>query len=133
MRPYAPGMRDAAAWAMRMKKLNIDKLMKSALHAMPALPFIARRRRRQYMLPLVLSALGVAVLGGAAAVMLLSPRTRHRALDMAKDRYGRVKGRYDQLDVKGKLRMHKKGELAQPLENGLTAESGTDYSRTGAV
>lgn len=47
-------------------------------------------RRSSSVSPFVLGAIGVAVVGGIAAVMILSPRTRYRVLGAAKDTYGKV-------------------------------------------
>jgi hypothetical protein len=119
---------------MRMKNLDPKKLIKSALRAMPDNRFIARRRRST-IVPLILGAIGVAVFGGIAAVMIFSPRTRHRALGMAKDRYGRVRGQIGQMDVPGKLGLRKgRAERIQQLEDGVAPESGGgELSGTGAV
>ena len=88
--PTASGTRDAHRQPMlRMKDTN--KLIKNVLRALPAIPLI-RRRRRASITPYILGALGIAIVGGITAVMLLSPRTRNRTLGMAKDSYGKVRG-----------------------------------------
>ena len=114
---------------------DTNKLLKNVLRALPAIsafPLLARRRKTS-MLPFILGAVGVAVAGGIAAVMVFSPRTRYRALDIAKDGYGKVKGQLDELGIGEKLGM--KGErntapTAQPTANGLVNEAST-YSSTG--
>lgn len=97
------GTRDAELkFMIGMKETN--KLLNNVLRALPAIsaiPFFAPKKTS--ILPYVLGALGVAVAGGIAAVMVLSPRTRYRALDIAKDGYGKVKGQLDELGVSEKL------------------------------
>jgi hypothetical protein len=77
---------------LRMKDTN--KLIRNFLRSLPALPLLAqpRRRRSDVVLPYILGAVGVAIAGGIAAVMLLSPRTRQRTLGIAKESYGKVRG-----------------------------------------
>ena len=88
---------------LRMKDTN--KLLKNVLRALPAitmaLPFFAPKKTS--VVPFVLGAIGVAAVGGIAAVMIFSPRTRFRALDIAKDGYGKVLGQMDQLGISEKL------------------------------
>jgi hypothetical protein len=79
---------------VRMK--DTKKLINNALRMLPLIPFI-RMRRRSSVVPIVLGAIGAAVVGGIAAVMVFSPRTRYRALDIAKDKYGKVRGQIDHL------------------------------------
>ena len=77
-----------------MNSINGKKLIRKALRNMPDLPFRIRiARRRPVLLPFVLGAIGVAVFSAIAAVMIFSPRTRYRALGVAKGAYGRVQGR----------------------------------------
>jgi hypothetical protein len=116
---------------LRMKDTN--KLIKNVLRALPAIPFIAPKKTSS-VLPFVLGALGVAVAGGIAAVMVFSPRTRYRALDIAKDGYGKVKGQLDQLGISEKLGMSHAERNTTPggYSNGLVNESaGSSYSSTG--
>jgi len=114
------GTRDAATRPMlRMKDTN--KLIKNVLRALPALPFFAPKKTS--IAPFVLGAIGAAVIGGIAAVMIFSPRVRYRALDVAKDGYGKVKGQIDQLGLAEKLGMSQEaGERATSPEqrNGLS-------------
>lgn len=115
---------------LRMKDTN--KLLKTVLRALPVIPFIAPKKTS--LVPLVLGAIGVAAIGGIAAVMIFSPRTRDRALGIAKDGYGKVRGQIDHLGVAGKLGMPK-GEHATPdaYSNGLGGDVGASYSNPGAV
>lgn len=81
-----------------------SKLLKLMLRAIPVIPLLARRKllarsRRRSIAPIVLGAIGVALAGGAAAVMIFMPRTRHRALGIAKDGYGKVRGQLDQISL----------------------------------
>jgi hypothetical protein len=125
-------MRDAASGGMlRMKDTN--KLIKNVLRALPAIPFIAPKKTSS-VLPFVLGAVGVAVAGGIAAVMVFSPRTRYRALDIAKDGYGKVRGQLDQLGISERLGMSQGERNTTPggYQNGLVNESaGSSYSSTG--
>ncbi|MBX3191606.1 MAG: hypothetical protein KF819_31730 [Labilithrix sp.] len=113
---------------MRWKKYDTHKLVKYVKHAMPAVPFITRKKTS--IVPLVLGAIGVAIAGGIAAVMIFSPRTRYRALDVAKHNYGKVKDQLGHLHIGERLRMHRPHE--EPLANGLTAEpSSGGYPTSG--
>ncbi|MDB4937296.1 MAG: hypothetical protein JWP87_4268 [Labilithrix sp.] len=122
-------MRDAATGGMlRMKDTN--KLIKNVLRALPAIPFIAPKKTSS-VLPFVLGAIGVAVAGGIAAVMVFSPRTRYRALDIAKDGYGKVRGQLDQLGIAERFGMSQGDRSTTPggYSNGLANESqGSSYS-----
>src|SRR3982074_1756760 len=113
---------------VRMKDTN--KLLKNVLRALP----LFARKRKTSILPFILGAVGVAVVGGIAAVMIFSPRTRYRALDIAKDGYGKVKGQLDELGISEKLGMHGERNTtpnAQPNANGLVNESsGSGYTST---
>ena len=119
------GTRDALANCMiGMKETN--KLLKNVLRALPAIsaiPFFAPKKTS--ILPFVLGAVGVAVAGGIVAVMVLSPRTRYRALDIAKDGYGKVKGQLDDLGVSEKLGIQTQTRTTtptpQPHANGLVS------------
>ena len=93
------GMSDAAQHVMiRMKDTN--KLIKNVLRALPAMPFMARKKTSS-VLPFVLGAIGVAIVSGIAAVMALSPRTRHLALDAAKGRYEKVRTQIGSISTRG--------------------------------
>ena len=120
---------------LRMKDTN--KLLKNVLRALPAitmaLPFFAPKKTS--VVPFVLGAIGVAAVGGIAAVMIFSPRTRFRALDIAKDGYGKVLGQMDQLGISEKL-----GLASDPnttpggYANGLVADgAGATYQSTGNI
>lgn len=67
-----------------------------------------RSRRRTPVMAYVVGGVGLAIVGGVAALMFFSPRTRDKALTAAKDTYGKVN------DKIGLLR----GEAA-PMSNGL--------------
>jgi hypothetical protein len=112
---------------LRMKDTN--KLLKNVLRALPAIPYFAPKKTS--MLPFVLGAIGAAVIGGIAAVMVFSPRIRYRALDVAKDGYGKVRGQIDHLGLREKLGRHDGGERNATAEyrNGLGSEN---YSTGGA-
>ncbi len=75
------------------------KLIRKALRNIPDLPFeIPFLARRSSIVPYVLGAIGVALVGAVAAVMVFSPRTRYRALGVAKNTYGKMQ---DQLHSMG--------------------------------
>jgi len=73
---------------------DTNKLIKNVLRALPSIsiPALFAPKKTSSILPFVLGAVGVAFAGGIAAVMIFRPRTRYRALDIAKDGYGKVKG-----------------------------------------
>ncbi len=76
-----------------MDRIN-KKLIRKAMRNMPDLPFgIRLAARRRVVLPYVLGAIGVAVFGAVAAIMIFSPRTRYRAIGAAKGAYGKLGGR----------------------------------------
>jgi hypothetical protein len=113
---------------------DTNKLLRNVLRALPAIsaiPLFARKKKTS-MLPFVLGAFGVAVAGGIAALMVFSPRTRYRALDIAKDGYGKVKGQLDDLGISEKLGIttdRNTTPTPQPYANGLASEtSGSSYS-----
>lgn len=113
---------------LRMKDTN--KLVKNILRALPAIPFVAPKKTS--IAPFVLGAIGVAVAGGIAAVMVFSPRTRYRALDIAKDGYGKVRGQLDQSGWSQKLGLSHGERSTTPggYQNGLVNE-GSSYQSTG--
>jgi hypothetical protein len=114
---------------------NLGKFMKGAIAAMPAIPYITKRRTSM-VLPFVLGGLGVALMGGMAAVMYLSPRTRYRALDMAKTTYGKINTQIGEqlahLKAKGAEGTSASNGLSNGLANGLSDQNGIGgYSTTG--
>lgn len=113
---------------LRMKDTN--KLLKNVLRALPAFRYFAPKKSS--MLPFVLGGIAAAVVGGIAAVMVFSPRIRYRALDVAKDGYGKVKGQIGQLGIGEKLGMSQEtaGErnTSPEYRNGLGAEN---YASSG--
>jgi flagellar biosynthesis/type III secretory pathway M-ring protein FliF/YscJ len=120
---------------LRMKDTN--KLLKNVLRALPAitatLPFFAPKKTS--VVPFVLGAIGVAAVGGIAAVMIFSPRTRYRALDIAKDGYGKVLGQMDQLGISEKLGLASgdRTKTPEPYANGLVHDTGATFSSTSGV
>lgn len=115
-----------------ISRKSIDKVLKGAIAAMPAIPYITKRRTSM-VLPMVLGGIGVALMGGMAAVMFLSPRTRYRAMDMAKNTYGKINtqiGHLAHLKDKGS----ESGSVSNGLANGLSSDQngiGSGYSSTG--
>lgn len=112
---------------------NINKILKSAIAAMPAIPYITKRRSSM-VLPFVLGGLGVALMGGMAAAMFLSPRTRTRALDVAKNTYGKLNTQIGAQLAHLKAKGSEGVEASNDLSNGLASDhngKGTGYSTTG--
>ena len=107
---------------------DINKVLKGAIAAMPAIPYITKRRSSM-VLPLVLGGIGVALMGGMAAVMFLSPRTRYRAMDMAKNTYGKINEQIGQITQLAKgseahaANGHSNG-LSNGLANGMSEQNG---------
>ena len=120
---------------LRMKDTN--KLLKNVLRALPAIttaiPFFAPKKTS--VVPFVLGAIGVAAIGGIAAVMVFSPRTRYRALDIAKDGYGKVLGQMDQLGISQKLGLAsgERNTTPEAHSNGLVHDTGASYSSTSGI
>ena len=116
---------------LRMKDTN--KLLKNVLRALPAIPYFAPKKTS--VVPFVLGAIGVAAIGGIAAVMIFSPRTRYRALDIAKDGYGKVLGQMNQLGISEKLGISagERGTTPDGYSNGLVGDAGASYSSTSGV
>ncbi len=99
-----------------------------SLSISPSFPFFSRRSS---VMPLVLGAVGVAVIGGLAAVIILSPRTRRRAIEAAKSTASKIGAR-----AQGGARMggigRREDRVTQP--NGLAAEHGASgYGSTSGV
>lgn len=91
------GTADAVLSAMILTKKNVNRVLKSMVAAMPAIPYIMRSRRRTPVMAYVVGGVGLAIVGGVAAVMFLSPRTRTKALTAAKDTYGKVNDKISHL------------------------------------
>jgi hypothetical protein len=103
-----------------ISKKTFNTVLKSAIAVMPAIPYITKRKSSM-VVPFILGGVGMALVGGVAAVMFLSPRTRYRALDIAKNTYGKINDQITHL---------RGGEIAgeQPLANGLASEHGAATS-----
>lgn len=113
---------------------SINKVLKGAIAVMPAIPFVTKRRS-SIVLPLVLSGLGVALMGGMAAVMFLSPRTRYRAMDMAKNTYGKINTQigHQLAHLKAKGSEEASNGVSNGLANGMSTDQNGigGYSTTG--
>ncbi len=70
-------------------KNAVKKVLQGVIAAAPAIPYIMPRRRSS-IAAYVIGGVGFAIAGGLATLMFLSPRTRKRALNVAKDTYGKV-------------------------------------------
>jgi len=106
---------------MMITKKNINQVLKGVVAAMPAVPYIMKSRQRTSVTAYVLGGIGFAVAGGIAALMFFSPRTRYKALNAAKDTYGKVN------DKISHLRSSADKEVG-PMSNGLVDRS--EYSTT---
>lgn len=105
---------------MMITKKNINRVLKGVVAAMPALPYIMKSRQRTPVTAYVLGGIGFAVAGGIAALMFFSPRSRHKALNVAKDTYGKVNDKISHL--------RSSRDEAAPMSNGLV--EGSEYSTT---
>ncbi len=92
----------------RQVQRKMNRTIKALLGALPAVTMMMRSRRRTPVAAYVLGGIGIAIVSGVAAVMFLSPRTRSRALNAAKDAYAKV----------NETVIHKRAELADAA-NGL--------------
>lgn len=104
---------------LMISKKSVNKMWKGMIAALPVIPFL-KPKKSSKVLSYVIGGIGLSVIGGIAALMFLSPRTRHRALDVAKDTYGKVNERIGHLKKE-------RGIEGQP--NGLVEGSG--YQATG--
>ena len=106
---------------LRMKDTN--KLIKNVLRALPAIPYFAPKKSSA--VPYILGALGIAIVGGITAVMILSPRARNRTLGIAKDGYGKVRGQLGQLAIGERLGLSHEERATTPeaYSNGLGGEN----------
>jgi hypothetical protein len=108
---------------MLISQKNMKRVLRSAIAALPAIPYIMKSRGRTSVTTYLLGGLGFAVAGGLVALMMLSPRTRSRALSAAKTTYGKVNDKIGHLHPPG--RQVRGDEL--PISNGL---AGHEYSTT---
>jgi len=110
---------------LSMKDTN--KLLKNILRALPALSVIPLfAPKKSSFLPFMLGAVGVTLASGVAALMVFSPRTRHRALDIAKDSYGKVRGQLDGFGSNEKVGIPTDhNTVAEPYANGLGSDGAT--------
>ena len=113
--------------AMKLSKNSLDQLLKGVIAAMPAIPYIMKSRQRTPIAAYVLGGVGFAIAGGLAAVMMLSPRTRTRALGMAKATYGKVSSKVgSQWPVIGKHgQTHEENGLSNGISHGASYSSPT--------
>ncbi|HVH40977.1 MAG TPA: hypothetical protein VM925_01500 [Labilithrix sp.] len=106
---------------MKITKNKVNGVLKSVVAALPAIPYIMKSRQRTSITAYVLGGVGFAIAGGLAALMFFSPRTRTRALSVAKDTYGKVNDKISHLRS-----THVDGGL--PMSNGLVDRG--EYSTT---
>ena len=110
---------------MMISQKNINKVLKGVIAAMPAIPYIMKSRQRTSVTAYVLGGVGFAIAGGIAALMFFSPRTRTRALTVAKDTYGKVNDKISHLRD-----TNKDGDDVSPMSNGLVNHDNHDYGTT---
>lgn len=94
------------------------KLLRTAIRMIPEIPYV--NEKRPSVLPFVLGAVGVAVAGGIVALFVFSPKTRTRALGIAKDTYGKVQDQIAETPIGERLGVHK-GENG--LANGISVSA----------
>lgn len=116
---------------LRMK--DTRKLIKNIVRALPAIPVI--NPRRSSVVPYILGAVGLAIVGGITAVMIMSPRTRDRTLGIARDGYGKVRGQLGQLGIGERLGLSHGERAAMPeaYSNGLGVEGAGSGRGTNAT
>jgi len=98
---------------------TLRNFVKGAIAMMPAIPYITKRRSSS-ILSYVLGGVGVAIVGGLAGVMFLSPRTRYRALDMAKQTYGKVNDKITHLASHNGVQKPANGLASEHVSTGYT-------------
>jgi hypothetical protein len=114
---------------MTLNKRTVQKVLQGVLAAAPAIPYLTRSRARMSVASYVISGLSLALAGGLAAVMYFSPRTRTRALGVAKETYGKVNEKIGQLRGQhGQTYGHTEGT---PMSNGLVDRG--DYGATSGL
>jgi hypothetical protein len=106
---------------MKITKKHVNRFLTGVLASMPAIPYIMKPRRRTPIASYILGGVGIALLGGLAAVMFFSPRTRSRALVAAKDTYGKVNEKIS----------HRRINDAAPMSNGLVDRIEHSETTTG--
>lgn len=106
-----------------ISKRKINALVRGVITAMPAIPYIMKPRRRQTIAGYLLTGLGIAVVGGLTALMVFSPRSRHRALDAAKGTYGKMNEKISRLRPALRHAM-----TESPVSDGLSGRR--DYGTT---
>ena len=118
-----------------LDKKTLDTFVKGAIAALPAIPYIPYFTKKKSMLgTYVLGGIGVALAGGIAAVMFMSPRTRYRALDVAKSTYGKMSSQISEQISAMKSHLPSDGSMSTSngLSNGVSnGMSGSGYSTTG--
>jgi hypothetical protein len=80
---------------MDVDRKHIQRMLRGFIAALPMTYLL--RRRREPILPYILGGIGLAVVGGTVAIMMLSPRTRDRARLAAKNTYGKLNTRVGEL------------------------------------
>lgn len=119
----------APAVMISLDKKTLETFVKGAIAAMPAIPYIPYFTKKKSMLgSYVIGGIGVALVGGIAAVMFMSPRTRYRALDVAKNTYGKMSSQI--ASQISSMRTHD-SSVSNGMSNGLSNGMSGNYSATG--
>ena len=106
---------------MNVKRQNLGRALQGIVRALPIIPYFVKRQRTS-VATYVLGGVAIAIAGGLVAAMLLSPRTRSRAI-------GAARGTYDKVNEKiSHLRRRDAG--VAPMSNGLV-EGGELTSASG--
>lgn len=103
-------------------KRQASRLLRRISRGVPRIR-VVRERRSSIVLSSVLGVVGTLAIGGVATLLLLRPRVRMRALEVAKDTYGRVRDRLEEMGVTEKLGMHHGTDA-----NGIVSETTSDYA-----
>jgi hypothetical protein len=110
--------------AAMISKKTFNKVFKGVVAALPVIPFI-NPKKSSSVLSYVLGGIGLSIVGGIAALMYFSPRTRYRAMDVAKDAYGKVN------ETIGHLKGHEASRIGSRPNGLVSSEQGGGYQTTG--
>lgn len=106
----------------RKTKRQTARFLRKIARGLPRIRVI-RTQRSRIIVPGLLGVMGTLALGGVAALLLLRPRVRMRALEVAKDAYGKVRDQLETMGVTEKLGMHHRVDA-----NGVVTETSSDYA-----
>ncbi|MBX3233458.1 MAG: hypothetical protein KIT84_37805 [Labilithrix sp.] len=114
-----------------MTKRNLNTVLKGVIAAMPAIPYIMKPKRTP-IAAYVVGGIGFAALGGIAALFFFSPKTRVKALNVAKESYGKVSDKISHLHpVQSLLESSKSKSDEGQVANGFGGHSDFQPATTG--